>query len=149
MGTMAKIAVLPQDSNELRIEGVELPDPGPHQVVVKQFASGICHSQLHEIHNPRKNPVVLGHESTGVILQTGSAVTHVAEGDIVIVTWVLRDAQARVAFRGASRFRLAMALRSPRKFLRGRIIPWSTNNSLSRLPPIRIAMSRRSSVVLS
>lgn len=93
MGTLANIAVLPQESDTLRIEAVELADPGAHQVLVKTFASGICHSQLHEIHNPRDNPVVLGHESTGVIVKAGSDVTHVQEGDIVIVTWVLRDAQ--------------------------------------------------------
>lgn len=49
----------------LRIESVELPDPGPTDVVVRQFASGVCHSQLHEIHSPRASDVVLGHESTG------------------------------------------------------------------------------------
>ena len=93
MGTMANIAVLPHKSDELRIEAVELADPDAHQVLVKTFASGICHSQLHEIHNPRENPVVLGHESTGVVVKTGSEVAHVREGDMVIVTWVLRDAQ--------------------------------------------------------
>ena len=44
----------------LRIESVELPDPGPTDVVVRQFASGVCHSQLHEIHTPRASDVVLG-----------------------------------------------------------------------------------------
>jgi Zn-dependent alcohol dehydrogenase len=97
MGTAARVVVLPQDSRELRIEELTLPDPGPNQVVVKQFASGICHSQLHQMHNPRKSPVILGHEATGVVLKVGSSVTHVAEGDIVLVTWVPRDAAAAAA----------------------------------------------------
>ena len=88
MTTTARVVVLPQDSTELRVETVELPDPEPQQVVVKQFASGVCHSQLHQIHRPRKNPVVLGHESTGMVTEVGSAVTHVAPGDMVMVTWV-------------------------------------------------------------
>jgi Zn-dependent alcohol dehydrogenase len=92
MGTMANVAVLPADTSKLRIEEIELPDPNPHQVIVRQFASGICHSQLHEIHGPRKNPIILGHESTGVVTLTGSDVTHVKEGDIVVVTWVPRNA---------------------------------------------------------
>jgi Zn-dependent alcohol dehydrogenase len=91
MSTKANVVVLPQDTAELRIESVELPDPAPNQVVVKQFASGICHSQLHQMHNPRQSSVILGHESTGVVLKAGSGVTHVKEGDIVLVTWVPRD----------------------------------------------------------
>ena len=91
MGTQANVAVLPQDTATLRIEELMLPDPGPTQVVVKQFASGVCHSQLHQMHRPRTAPVVLGHESTGVILKAGADVTHVKEGDTVLVTWVPRD----------------------------------------------------------
>lgn len=91
MPTTARVVVLPQEEAPLRTEEVRLPDPGPHQVVVKQFASGICHSQLHQMHRPRTSPIVLGHESTGVVLARGSGVTHVKEGDRVMVTWVPRD----------------------------------------------------------
>jgi Zn-dependent alcohol dehydrogenase len=94
MGTQARVVVLPQDSNTLRVESIELPDPQPNQVVVRQFASGICHSQLHQMHAPRKNPIILGHESTGIVLKAGSNVSHVKEGDIVMVTWVPRDIEA-------------------------------------------------------
>ena len=92
MSTTARVVVLPKDTETLQIQEVELPDPGPTQIVVKQYASGICHSQLHQMHTPRENPVVLGHESTGIVLRKGSAVTHVDEGDTVLVTWVPRDA---------------------------------------------------------
>ncbi len=92
MGTPARVVVLPADTSKLRVESLELPDPDPHQVVVKQFASGICHSQLHQMHAPRKSPIILGHESTGVVLEVGSAVTHVNPGDTVMVTWVPRQA---------------------------------------------------------
>jgi len=92
MGTPARVAVLPVDTNVLRIEELTLPDPGPTQVVVKQFASGVCHSQLHQMHRPREQPVILGHESTGVVLKTGAEVSHVREGDTVLVTWVPRNA---------------------------------------------------------
>jgi len=92
MGTPARVVVLPADTAKLRVESLELPDPGPHEVIVKQFASGICHSQLHQMHTPRQSPVVIGHESTGVVLQAGSAVTHVSPGDTVMVTWAPRQA---------------------------------------------------------
>ena len=91
MPTRARVAVLPQDKRELAVIEAMLPDPGPRQVVVKQFSSGVCHSQLHQIHNPRQNPVILGHESTGVVVAKGSDVTHVKEGDSVMVTWVPRN----------------------------------------------------------
>lgn len=93
MPTAARVVVLPQEDKKLEIVDVELPDPGPHQVLVKQYASGICHSQLHQMHNPRQSAVILGHESTGVVLKTGSDVKHVGEGDTVLVTWVPRDAR--------------------------------------------------------
>lgn len=94
MPTSASVVVVPQESGPLTVEQVTLPDPGPHQVVVRQYASGICHSQLHEMHRERTAPVILGHESTGIVLQTGSEVNHVREGDTVLVTWVPRDVTA-------------------------------------------------------
>jgi len=95
MPTPARVVVVPQGEHRpvLRVDEVKLPDPGPYQVVVKQFASGICHSQLHQMHRPRLAPVVLGHESTGVVMAKGSKVDHVKEGDRVMVTWVPRDGE--------------------------------------------------------
>ena len=92
MTTPARVVVLPQQQAALEIQEIDLPDPGPRQVVVKQYASGVCHSQLHQMHRPRRGPVLLGHESTGIVIAKGSAVTHVDEGDTVLVTWVPRDA---------------------------------------------------------
>jgi Zn-dependent alcohol dehydrogenase len=91
MPTPARIAVLPKEKGPLAIVEMNLPEPGPHQVVIKQFSSGVCHSQLHQIHNLRNNPILLGHESTGVVLAKGNAVSHIIEGDHVMVTWVPRN----------------------------------------------------------
>lgn len=92
MPTPARVVVLPAEPGPLQIQDVDLPDPRPSQVVVRQYASGICHSQLHQMHRPRRMPVVLGHESTGVVLKKGTEVTHVDEGDEVMLTWVPRNA---------------------------------------------------------
>ena len=76
----------------LVIDDLDIGEPGPTHVVVKQFATGVCHSQLHQIHNPAlPRPLVLGHESTGVVVATGREVTHVHDGDRVMLTWVQRD----------------------------------------------------------
>jgi Zn-dependent alcohol dehydrogenase len=94
MPTTARVVIAPPEANgKLRIEELKLPDPGPYQVVVKQFASGICHSQLHQMHRDKPAPAILGHESTGIVLAKGKSVTHVKEGDEVMVTWVPRDAE--------------------------------------------------------
>ncbi|MSQ41640.1 MAG: alcohol dehydrogenase [Dehalococcoidia bacterium] len=88
-----RAAVLAEHGRPLVVEEIELPDPRPDQVLVQLYASGICHSQLHQIHNPEaRHPQLLGHEATGVVLRRGREVRHVHEGDRVMVTWVPRDA---------------------------------------------------------
>ncbi len=91
MKTPAAIFVEPE--KPLVVDDIDLPDPGPTQVLVRQFATGVCHSQLHELHRPNPNlPSVLGHESTGIVSAVGGQVTHIKEGDHVMVTWVQRNA---------------------------------------------------------
>ena len=88
-------AVLLAKGQDMVIDDIELPDPGPTQVMIKQYASGVCHSQLHELNRPSPaTPLVLGHESTGVVTAKGAGVTHVKEGDNVMITWVQRSARA-------------------------------------------------------
>ena len=87
-----RAAIQLEHNGPLTVDEIELPDPDDDQVIVKQFASGICHSQLHQMHNPNLvRPLLLGHESTGVVVAKGSNVSHVREGDHVMVTWVPRD----------------------------------------------------------
>ena len=95
MPTPAKVVVVPTGHQSLVIEEVELPDPRPHQVVVREHASGICHSQLHEIHRPREVDAVLGHEATGTVVGVGGDVHHVTPGDRVFVTWLPRAGEIR------------------------------------------------------
>ncbi len=91
MTVEARMVVLPKEPGPLRIEGVDLPDPTGHEGLIKEFASGICHSQLHQIHNPRPTDVVLGHEATGEVLAVGDEVTNVTPGDRVLLTFQPRD----------------------------------------------------------
>ena len=88
-------AIFVESGKPLVVDDIDLPDPGPTQVAIRHFATGVCHSQLHELNRPNPNlPCVLGHESTGVVTGVGSDVTHVREGDHVMVTWVQRRAAA-------------------------------------------------------
>ena len=90
-GVTARVAVVPDGSGPLRIEEVDLPAPTGHQVLVREFASGICHSQLHQIHGPRPKPQVIGHEATGEVVAVGEEVDHVAPGDRVLLTFQPRN----------------------------------------------------------
>ena len=53
MAVEARVVVVPKEAGPLGIHAVTLPSPGPYQVLIKQFASGICHSQLHTMHRAR------------------------------------------------------------------------------------------------
>ena len=81
-----KAAVLREVRTPLQIEDVQIHKPGPHEVLIRTAAAGVCHSDLHFIEGsyPYPLPAVLGHESAGVVEQIGSEVRTVKVGDHVI-----------------------------------------------------------------
>ena len=97
-----KAAVLREVNKPLEIEDVECNSPGPREVLIKTAAAGVCHSDLHFINGsyPHQLPVILGHESAGIVEAVGSAVTYVKPGDHVITClsaflWSLRTVPHR------------------------------------------------------
>lgn len=88
----SRAAIHVEHGKPLVVDEIELPDPRADQVHVKLYSSGVCHSQLHQMHNPQTHtPSLLGHEGTGRVIAIGNNVTHVKEGDLAIVTWVPKD----------------------------------------------------------
>jgi S-(hydroxymethyl)glutathione dehydrogenase/alcohol dehydrogenase len=81
-----KAAVLRETRKPLLIEDVAVSKPGPHEVLVRTVAAGVCHSDLHFADGtyPFPLPAVLGHESAGVVEQVGSEVRTVQVGDHVV-----------------------------------------------------------------
>lgn len=76
-----------------QISVAERPDPvlpGPDGAIVEVTASGICGSDLHflEGHYPIVDPVALGHEAVGTVVEIGSEVAGFAVGDRVLVSSV-------------------------------------------------------------
>lgn len=65
------------------------PQPGPGQVLVKVYASGVCGTDLHLHHGafPLPRPLVAGHEPAGVVVATGAGVTDLKVGDRVGAFW--------------------------------------------------------------
>jgi S-(hydroxymethyl)glutathione dehydrogenase/alcohol dehydrogenase len=81
-----KAAVLRQINTPLQIEDIQIGKPGPHEVLIRTAAAGVCHSDLHFAQGSYAYPlpVVLGHESAGIVEQVGSEVRGVKPGDHVI-----------------------------------------------------------------
>ncbi|KXN86424.1 D-xylulose reductase A [Leucoagaricus sp. SymC.cos] len=65
------------------------PEPGPNDVVVEVKKTGICGSDVHYLVEGRigdfivEKPMVLGHESAGIVSKVGANVKHVKAGDRV------------------------------------------------------------------
>jgi alcohol dehydrogenase, propanol-preferring len=76
----------------LEFREVEIPTPGPGQIVVKTEACGVCHTDLHAAKGdwPVKPtpPFIPGHEGIGRVVALGQGVTGVKEGDRVGVPWL-------------------------------------------------------------
>lgn len=74
---------------DIRIESQPISSPGPDQVLVSVEAGGICGSDLHYYQDggfgPIRvtEPIILGHEVAGIILETGTNVQGLAAGDHV------------------------------------------------------------------
>ena len=81
-----KAAVLYEANQPLVIEEIGVRKPAAHEVLLRTAVAGLCHSDLHFIEGifPHPLPVVLGHESAGIVEQVGSEVSYVKPGDHVV-----------------------------------------------------------------
>ncbi|MGW8483156.1 2,3-butanediol dehydrogenase [Microbacterium sp. NPDC055903] len=85
---------------DLRVEEVTEPSPGPGEVKLRNAYAGICGSDLHVYYSPEAAgldfdhphpvtgstlPQILGHEFSGTVVELGEGVTDVAVGDRVAV----------------------------------------------------------------
>ena len=85
-------AILFEHNKPLVIDKIKLPRLNTGQVLIKLMVSGICQSQLLEINGFKDNkkflPHCLGHEGSGIVIDTGPKVTMVKKGDRVSLTWI-------------------------------------------------------------
>lgn len=71
--------------DDVRIEEVADPEPGPGEVVCEVLACGVCASDVIDWYVAAKLPAVLGHEPAGIVRTVGAGVTSAAVGDRVAI----------------------------------------------------------------
>jgi aryl-alcohol dehydrogenase len=83
-------AVVPARAAPFEIRQLDLSGPAADEVLVRIVASGMCHTDLHARDGYFANlpyPVVCGHEGAGIVEQAGAAVTDLAPGDPVVISF--------------------------------------------------------------
>lgn len=85
-------AIVIHSAKDLRVEEVASETLGARQVRVKLETGGICGSDLHYYNHGGfgvvrlKEPMILGHEVSGRVIETGAGVTGLDTGDLVSVS---------------------------------------------------------------
>lgn len=83
-----KAAIAYDFKKPLVVEEIQVAPPKAHEIRVKVYASGICHTDDHALSGGMASlnfPVVLGHEGAGIVESVGEGVFKVQPGDHVIL----------------------------------------------------------------
>ena len=79
-------ALVLEEYNQFVYKDMPTPEIKANEVLVEVKSTGICGSDVHGMDGSsgrRIPPIIMGHESAGVIVSTGSQVTNYSEGDRV------------------------------------------------------------------
>jgi len=95
-------AVVLEKVASLNLREIEIEEPlGPHDVRIGIHTVGVCGSDVHYYRHGAigpfvvREPMVLGHEAAGVVLETGTAVTSLKAGDRVCMEPGVPDPNSR------------------------------------------------------
>jgi D-xylulose reductase len=101
--TMMRALVL-EKQHELKLRDIDLPlDVGPGMVKIKLHTVGVCGSDVHYYTHGRigpfvvNDPMVLGHEAAGTIVEVGAGVQNLEVGDRVCMEPGVPDANSRAS----------------------------------------------------
>ena len=96
-------ALVLKDYNVLSYEDVPEPEVGPGEVLVRVKACGICGSDVHGMDGStgrRIPPIIMGHEASGVVAETGARVTSWKAGERVTFDSTIYCGTCRFCQRG-------------------------------------------------
>jgi S-(hydroxymethyl)glutathione dehydrogenase / alcohol dehydrogenase len=101
-----RAAVLWQPGEPVEILEVDLAPPNAGEVLVKIAACGVCASDVHVVDGelPEPMPLVLGHEASGVVVETGPDVEGLRAGDHVVLALVPSCGRCRPCREGRPNF---------------------------------------------
>ena len=91
MSTEENLGVVLHAKNDVRVQPLPMPTAGPGEVVVRMDSVGICGSDVSYVYKGEighfvvRAPMVLGHESSGVVHALGEGVTELRVGDRVAI----------------------------------------------------------------
>ena len=84
-------APAPVSTNPLELADIPKPEPKSDQVLVRVLACGVCRTDLHVVEGelePRKSPVIPGHQVVGTIEAMGEGARRFRMGDRVGIAWL-------------------------------------------------------------
>ncbi|WP_198521593.1 MULTISPECIES: NAD(P)-dependent alcohol dehydrogenase [Rhizobium] len=87
--TRARAAVVEKKDAPFVMQDVTVEAPRPDEVLVRMVATGICATDAHVRQQlmPTPLPAILGHEGAGIVVRTGTSVTHLKPGDHVVLSY--------------------------------------------------------------
>lgn len=95
-------ALVLEKQHQLNLRDIQIDEPiGPHDVKIAIHTVGICGSDVHYYVNGRigpfivKEPMVLGHEASGTVVEIGSEVQSLKPGDRVCMEPGIPDPNSR------------------------------------------------------
>lgn len=102
---MAKVrALVLERQHELALRDIELrTEPGPDEVKIRIHTVGVCGSDVHYYTHGRigrfvvEQPMVLGHEAAGTVVEAGKGVTHLKPGDRVCMEPGIPDPNSKAS----------------------------------------------------
>jgi len=97
-------ALVLERKGELSLRDIDLPlEIGPHDVKIAIHTVGICASDVHYYEHGAigpfvvKEPMVLGHEAAGTVVEVGAQVKHLKPGDRVCMEPGIPDPNSRAS----------------------------------------------------
>ncbi|MEU2086532.1 NAD(P)-dependent alcohol dehydrogenase [Streptomyces albus] len=84
-----QVAAVETPGGPFVLREADIERPRPHEILVRLTAAGICHTDLsaRQVWPEQRLPMVFGHEGTGIVEAIGDAVTTVAPGDTVCLSY--------------------------------------------------------------
>lgn len=84
-------AAIMDEQLSISVKQIDIPVPKENEALIKVYCIGICGSDVHYYEHGRigryvvKEPIILGHELAGEVVEVGKQVSNIAVGDRVAV----------------------------------------------------------------